>query len=750
MNAKIFLFLIVGVMLISLASAVPTNLTGHWKFDEASGNASDSSGKNNNLTTVGSPTYLQGILNNATNVTYTSTWNFFNGSRGNSNWTFGNNNFTVAYWFKVPSGSRMFVHNFPVGSWAATDGWALYVQASGAISVAGNASDKVTTTALGYNDNTWHRVVMTREGLTTDLAKIYVDNINIQNFTFADNLNWSDNLIVGRSGTGEDSTTLIKGVVDDLRIYNGYAWNQSDVAADFNPVFGNVLLNSNIFNRSTYETSLENFFSNLTIPSALSLSSAYLNWNGTSYAATIAGGGTSYTLGRALDIPAFPFTATWFWDLRFSNGTQINLSSSGQTITFTNLTICGAAPQNSPFVNFTFKNETGLMQQVSATIVSTWTYYLGDGDITKSYSFSNASENPSYAFCLSPQNRTLYATPNIQYANSYSTSRNYNPSVLTLTNATTATTLYLLPTLSGQVVTFQIVNSALTGVEGATVSINRTGFGLIESKTTDSSGGAAFFLDPTASYAVCASKSGLGISCVTVTPTESSYTITLGSGSGGTNITDTSRGITYSFGPVSYELTNNTAYTFNFTIGSTYSSLEGFGFVITNSTGGVITSASGSGTTGGTVSVSLNTGTNATFIVNAYWIIDSVYGNATKQYIIINQADTQWSIAHFFSDLSTYLSDPNDPDGLYGLKVDGGYNFNLALLVFFLIFILGGVFSYKYGITSPSSIMIIMSSFVFLFDVGFSLIPRPVSDIPIAFIIMMLVTMGVFFREMGR
>lgn len=74
-------------------------LVWYWKFDESSGNASDSTGNWRTLTNNGTCTYSAGILNNAV-TTWTSKWM----SIASNLWLSGSSqNFTFTFWIKPTS-----------------------------------------------------------------------------------------------------------------------------------------------------------------------------------------------------------------------------------------------------------------------------------------------------------------------------------------------------------------------------------------------------------------------------------------------------------------------------------------------------------------------------------------------------------------------------------------------------------------------------------------------------------------------
>ena len=69
-----------------------------------------------------------------------------------------------------------------------------------------------------------------------------------------------------------------------------------------------------------------------------------------------------------------------------------------------------------------------------------------------------------------------------------------------------------------------------------------------------------------------------------------------------------------------------------------------------------------------------------------------------------------------FTDFGTYLD-----GGIFGLKK----GFGLNIILFLVIFIITGIFSWKFGLTSPLAIMGIIFGMMLLFDVVLGLVYFP-------------------------
>lgn len=505
-------------------------------------------------------------------------------------------------------------------------------------------------------------------------------------------------------------------------------------------VFGSSA-SANFYNTTTYETASEGFTSIISTPSGLLISSAILQYNNTAYSATVTNPSTNnYSLTTTVNIGIGTGLVNWFWDVLYSTGARENLSANTQAISLINLSLCDGT-NNRLYINYTFKNETTTQEPITASITSTLQYFLGSGTYNKTLTYNSATERNSYAFCFYPQNRTISYTPNIVYANSESPQRTYSPGTLSLSNVTTNKTLYLLPTSLGLYVTFQVVNSASQPLSGALVNVSSTTFGDIEARTTDGSGGATFWLNPLTSYIVSISLSGYESSIQTITPSQSGYTIVLGASSSNAQ-DDYTKGISTHVLPLAGTLLNGTVYNFNYTISSTYWTLDSFSFYITNGTNGnILLQNSSTTSTGGFISGLLNTGNNGTLVMVYSYRINGTDSNSTIVWNVFDNFGTSWSLSTLFSDVILYTS-----SGLFGLD-----SFGLAILAFLIVFVSTGVMSYKYGLTSPVAIMCLLTGIVAVLDIGFRIVPNPVGAIPFfPSIIVALIFITLLLKEVTR
>ena len=592
-------------------------------------------------------------------------------------------------------------------------------------------------------------------------------NLTLVNTTWTDNVCVANiNLTVGESyrlATGANSTTYRVGInntihlspglpivyINFISFISGCSGNNcgdsfpTTVYSINNVTVSSMITNfTNQYNSTTYETESQSFIGNYTIFSN-TLSSVNLIYGGVTYLANIiSSGGNNYLFSKTIDIPTGIGSNIWYWNLTYANGSTQQLPYYSQSSSGINFSICAAAPQNVNFLNFTFFNETSAQERVNASIPSSsWSYWLGTGTTNRTFTYTS-SESKEYDFCFSPASKTVKTSYSLSYDNAESQQRIYSPSYGTsYTNSSTNKILFLLPSSQGQYVTFQVINTAEQTLSGVQVTASRSGIGTIESGFTDSSGSITMFLNPSFSYSLVFSKSGFTDFTTNIIPTQTAYTITMGGTSSSTNNTNSAAGMSFIILPSEKTLNNATLYNFNLTLNSSYWTLDSWGYTLQNRSGFVFASNSSTSSTGGFLSNNLNTGQNTTIVMNYFWVINGVYNNATVTWGIIDLSGNTLSIYQFFTDFRSYVG-----LGFFGLDDVG-----LGIITFFTIFLITGVMSYKFGINSPAAVMAFVFSLTLFFDVGLGLVPNPIGAIPHApTFFMLIIFIGMFFREMGR
>lgn len=371
-----------------------------------------------------------------------------------------------------------------------------------------------------------------------------------------------------------------------------YIWNIEscilgscyNTPANFTFNYGIANLNQS-FEASVYETDSQTY--NLTFD-AISSPTVYLYLNGVqTSASTSSTGGNGYLSTYTVDVPSSLANQSVQWETSITGLSSINTTSETQNISSINLTLCGSSPQDIPFVNFTFKDESDL-STISANIdLSTWTYYLGTGTVTKTFTFANTTApNPSYAFCFSPPDRTLTTDLTFKYSNTSYPQRTYKLSSQEYTNSTTNQVLYLLGSSDGIYSTIQTVESQGSPISGVQLVVERQFNGIwtvVEQEVTGTDGGATFWVNPNFDHRITATKSGYSSSQVTITPSQSTYTMTLSSISDNATYVSDLPGVKWAILP-SPGSTEAGTYNFNATVTSTQANLENCKFELLNAT----------------------------------------------------------------------------------------------------------------------------------------------------------------------
>lgn len=489
-------------------------------------------------------------------------------------------------------------------------------------------------------------------------ATFYLYNSSTGNILRTETINVTGTLInesefnaTGLSGETFKWNVLFCGI-------NDTATSETICEAHLNNFTFSIVLSeiSSSFSEFTYETSSETYETNVTLLSGQTIDSVNLFYNGTSHSGTSTLiSGDNYTLQAIVDIPLSAVgenTTQFFFSLNLNDG-QTNLTVHNQSVGAINLSLFGQGGVGLPYINFTFKNETTAQEDVSATFSSTWTYYLGTGAINKTLLFTNASENKNYSFQFHPQNRTLFTDMSVDYTNTDSQQRTFDPTTLTLTNNTLSEVLYLLPTANGifqQFITQSIIGGTITDVNFV---INRSIGGSsvqLTSGATDGSGFASIFLNPDFSHTASFTKTGFTDNVFSFQPSSQSRTVVMGTSAISANGSTISTNTNVTILPTNSSLNNGTDYLFSFTVQST-ESINLITMNITNLSGHQVGFQTNSGV--GTISQTINTGENISFIGVFLYSTDEETITFTKVWNIAVNFEGDYSI---FKQLTLYTT----------------------------------------------------------------------------------------------
>jgi len=567
-----------------------------------------------------------------------------------------------------------------------------------------------------------------------------VDEVGIWNIS----LNPSEITLLYNSGAGRRSlnlTNITSATINfNKTIDDSVIWTCS--AGDTDGVVGFAQENrtlfftgtSQTFNANSFETKSESFEISTTGP--ITITSATLIYAGTSFTSTNQGGGT---FSSTIDIPLGNKNNSVSWNLVHSTGSSSSPSET-QNVAPIFLELCNAT-FGTPYLNFSFKNETLAQEDTNASIISNWNFWIGGGSNHKTSAITSSSETRNKTICFSPANQTINTNVSLTYTNSESEQRNFafSPS-LNQTNILEQV-LFLLPTSEGIFVTLQLINVAeqvLSGVFiNATTLLGGTNQ-IVGSGITSSAGTLTMFLSPNSLHNFFFQKSGFAGLAISFVPDQSAFTITLGSES--SNVSeDFFRGINLTVKPIDPVLFNDTVYNFNFSLTSSFWELDSFGFELRNGTNDTLLASASASTSGGTVNIDFNTSGNKSIVMTYFWVLNGTQINNTRVWLVLDSGSTGFSIRNFFDDLSLYLN-----SGIFGLD-----DFGMSIIIFLSIFTFTGIVSFKFGVQSSAAISFLVLVLVAFFDVALNLtMLNPVGAIDnFPTIFMTLVTISLFIRE---
>lgn len=225
--------------------AITNGLVAHLKFD---GDYSDSSGRGNNASAVGTPGFAPGKVGQAfkfTTMKDGSTINYATlGAPADLN--FGTNSFTVSFWVNCSDqvDDPAFISN---KDWNSSNnrGWGIFAQGGGnfrinATGPSGSADKFDTTLAPTIRDGTWHLIAVSF--WRGQNVHTYLDGALVQAkpFTTSGSLDTDDlgkSINIGQDGTGAytdgGSAQIVDGLIDDVGIWNRVVTEQ-EVAAIYN------------------------------------------------------------------------------------------------------------------------------------------------------------------------------------------------------------------------------------------------------------------------------------------------------------------------------------------------------------------------------------------------------------------------------------------------------------------------------------------------------------------------------------
>jgi hypothetical protein len=352
----------------------------------------------------------------------------------------------------------------------------------------------------------------------------------------------------------------------------------------------NLLNSSSWVNKgNTSEGDITEFYLRINSTNITSVNATFY-FNNTAYAFTnLTNTSATALFTKSLSIPALPAgNYTFYWNYTINSLNNISEKKNVTVVPFI-FALCNST-YNITYLNLTFKDESFFTNQNGTIPLSTFTYSpIGNPSYSKSLTFVNASDNPSYLFCASPPFLTINVTATIHYGGTGYPTKVKSITGQVYTNTTTNLVLYMLSSAEGLYSRYTTINAANgMNIVGTTVTVQREIEGVIttiDSGVTDSSGTVTFWLNPDFTYTFSFVKTGYGTVILSLRPSSTEvYYISMtptGAASPSINVT---QGLTYNITPVGLFLNNNTAYNFSFCAFSLENGISSMSMNLTNGT----------------------------------------------------------------------------------------------------------------------------------------------------------------------
>jgi len=629
------IFLTAGVNASVWNSTLDPGLLHYWEFNIPKGTLTDSvKDYEANLTESGiAPLNMTGIIGQAKN--FNSAGAFYAVHDDNLSFDIERKvDFTINFWAKdIDNETANGTYNSFYEKGLVADGAMLRFNEPDKFQYFGSSGESGVSTDVyacqGAGDWCMYTVVHYKN---TDVLSIYRNSTFIENVTVGTGgikpLNNSANLYIGRDNFNGNNANM---TIDEYGFWNR-TLSSSEIIQVYNNgsgiYFRGFSENSQTFNTTTYESLKEDFIINITYENdTASDISANLVYNGTTFAGTQVGSGATIefkvsSMSIGLISGSFSQLKEFYWEVTIAENSEeyfFNSTFNNQTVYQIIFGLCNSTLTTS-YINFTFVNETINMESINATISSSWTYWLEDAAINKTLTFSNTTEEPSYAFCLYPTFTNLNTALSLTYANSESQQRAYRFQTALLTNLTTNTVLYLLPFGLGGFTRYQTIDANGDTIPNVLATVTRTiGATTVTSgiSLTDDSGLVIFFLNPNVVYDYVFSLAGFEDNSFSLNPNSPDiYIITMGTGVFVTNETEILQNTTIQIDPTNTTLQNQTDVVFSLSVNST-ESVTFISMNITNSSGDQLAFQSNAGQ--GFISETINTGNNTR--ITGYFVI---------------------------------------------------------------------------------------------------------------------------------
>jgi hypothetical protein len=391
---------------------------------------------------------------------------------------------------------------------------------------------------------------------------------------------------------------------------------------------------------------------------------------------------------KSLSIPSSAIgNITFYWNYTLNSFNNISEKKNVTIYPFV-FGLCNST-LNTTYLNITFKDESFFTYQNGTIPLSTWTYsQLSNPSYTKSLTFVNVTENPSYLFCVIPPFITINLTASVHYGGTGYPNKVKAITGQTYTNTTTQLVLYMLASAEGLYSRYTTIDAASgMNIVGTTVIVQREIEGVtttIDSGVTDSSGTVTFWLNPDFTYDFSFAKTRYGTVVLSIRPSSTDvYYISMTKTGTATPSINVTQGLTYDITPTELFLNNQTSYNFSFCAFSQKNGIDSLSMNLTNGTDNQIIYINLIGQ--GCVSNFLNT-SNYTKIEGYFRVIQGTE---------IFEVFKVWSIQGF-------------TQGTYSLMAWLGhlddYNFGSGLIILRVLLMLIFIFSIALGLSHIDAI----------------------------------------------
>ena len=145
-----------------------------------------------------------------------------------SDWAFGTGDFTVEFFMNLDSLGSGGYWDAPVGNWASSVGWCVFVKPTGDLDVHLNNTALSTGTGV-ISAGTWYHIAVVRQ---SGVVRMFVDGVKVKEGAVTQDLTAVTGI---RVGDNTSPTDTFEGYIDELRITKGSCRYRSDFTPPTGP-----------------------------------------------------------------------------------------------------------------------------------------------------------------------------------------------------------------------------------------------------------------------------------------------------------------------------------------------------------------------------------------------------------------------------------------------------------------------------------------------------------------------------------